>query len=345
MPDFPELLNRFIKEKKIHVYSMVKYCGIDRSTMYKIISGKRRPPSPEIRDRMCAFMHLTPDETRQFEQAWQISVTGKTVYYRRKAVEEFLSDFPLIPSGSRSPKPELPEAPVFPGGSGCFSFSDRNTFLSCLKFMLDRQTGIGKGRIGILMQPISSSLFQYLNNPRLAEIPVRIDHIFCLERVEQLTETNEYLSCRYLGNILPLIANRLDYHPWCFYDDIQAHFSNLNLFPIMILTDEYVLTCTSQCTEGILYSHAGILQMMWKLFDSYKSSCQPFFVPTSAQENTSIEAAPAKTGKNIQIFRGTDNLYLKFPDIKKQTICLSLREPGLTAAFFDYIETKSSEEP
>lgn len=50
MSDFPEILNRFITEKNIHVYSMVKYCDIDRSTMYKIIKGTRRPPSEEIHD-------------------------------------------------------------------------------------------------------------------------------------------------------------------------------------------------------------------------------------------------------------------------------------------------------
>ena len=60
MSDFSKLLSRFIKEKNISVSSMVEYCGIDRSAMYKIIKGKRNPPSLEIRDRISHFMRLTP---------------------------------------------------------------------------------------------------------------------------------------------------------------------------------------------------------------------------------------------------------------------------------------------
>ena len=94
MTEFPELLNKFIEQKNIHIYSMAKYCGLDRSTLYKIIKGNRRPPSASVRDKMACFMHLTPDETRQFEQAWEISFTGKLTYCRRKSTEDFLLNFP-----------------------------------------------------------------------------------------------------------------------------------------------------------------------------------------------------------------------------------------------------------
>ena len=39
MSDFSDLLSKYIQEKNIQVASMVKYCGIDRSAMYKIIKG------------------------------------------------------------------------------------------------------------------------------------------------------------------------------------------------------------------------------------------------------------------------------------------------------------------
>lgn len=44
MSDFSDLLSKYIQEKNIQVASMVKYCGIDRSAMYKIIKGKHHPP-------------------------------------------------------------------------------------------------------------------------------------------------------------------------------------------------------------------------------------------------------------------------------------------------------------
>ena len=48
MSIFSDILNELIREKEVKIFSMAKYCGLDRSTMYKIISGKRNPPSPDL---------------------------------------------------------------------------------------------------------------------------------------------------------------------------------------------------------------------------------------------------------------------------------------------------------
>ena len=62
MSEFSNTLSQFIHEKNIKVYSLIKYCNFDRSTMYKIINGKRNPPTKETIDKMAEFMHLTPAE-------------------------------------------------------------------------------------------------------------------------------------------------------------------------------------------------------------------------------------------------------------------------------------------
>lgn len=48
MSVFSDLLEQYIKEKEIKIYSMAAACQIDRSMLYRIISGKRNPPSSEI---------------------------------------------------------------------------------------------------------------------------------------------------------------------------------------------------------------------------------------------------------------------------------------------------------
>ena len=108
MSDFSELLSRYIKEKDIRVYPMVNYCGLDRSTMYKIMNGKRNPPSPKVRDRMADFMHLTPEENQMFRHAYDISMTGREVFFRRKAVEKFILHFPAVSELKRMKFSEVP---------------------------------------------------------------------------------------------------------------------------------------------------------------------------------------------------------------------------------------------
>ena len=62
MSVFSDTLTRYIEHKNIKVFSLAKYCNLDRSTMYKILNGKRNPPSSEVFEKMTQFMHLTPIE-------------------------------------------------------------------------------------------------------------------------------------------------------------------------------------------------------------------------------------------------------------------------------------------
>lgn len=64
----------------------------DRGNMYKIINGKRNPPGKEFVEKVAGYMHLTPLEKTKLYEAYQISIVGYDIYYRRKAVLEFLTE-------------------------------------------------------------------------------------------------------------------------------------------------------------------------------------------------------------------------------------------------------------
>ena len=87
MSEFSDLLSSYIDEKKIKVYALLEYCNLDRSTMYKIINGKRNPSSEAVFQKITEFLHLTPVEYRRFKEAYLISKLGKDLYYRRKYTE------------------------------------------------------------------------------------------------------------------------------------------------------------------------------------------------------------------------------------------------------------------
>ena len=89
MSEFSDLLSSYIDEKKIKVYALLEYCNLDRSTMYKIINGKRNPSSEAVFQKITEFLHLTPVEYRRFKEAYLISKLGKDLYYRRKYTENF----------------------------------------------------------------------------------------------------------------------------------------------------------------------------------------------------------------------------------------------------------------
>lgn len=76
MSTFSDVLTEYINTKNIKVFPMAKYCGLDRSTMYKLISGKRNPPPRDILKKMILFMHLTPTEIQHLEEAWNVTRIG-----------------------------------------------------------------------------------------------------------------------------------------------------------------------------------------------------------------------------------------------------------------------------
>ena len=86
MSEFSEILSQHIHNKDIKTYALAQYCGLDRSNMYKVINGKRKPTSEAMVDKMCKFMHLSPAEENELKEAYMITLTGTDNYYRRKDV-------------------------------------------------------------------------------------------------------------------------------------------------------------------------------------------------------------------------------------------------------------------
>lgn len=83
MSVFSDTLTRYIEHKNIKVFSLAKYCNLDRSTMYKILNGKRNPPSSEVFEKMTQFMHLTPIEYNFLKETLEITQVGPDTYYTR----------------------------------------------------------------------------------------------------------------------------------------------------------------------------------------------------------------------------------------------------------------------
>lgn len=95
MSEFSSILSKYVHEKNIKTYSLAQYCGLDRSNMYKIINGKRKPASLNMVRKMAQFMQLSPEEKHDLEEAYAITLEGPENYYRRKEVLEFFRDFTL----------------------------------------------------------------------------------------------------------------------------------------------------------------------------------------------------------------------------------------------------------
>lgn len=277
MSIFSEMLSEYIREKEIKVFSLVKYCGIDRSTMYKIINGKRNPPTPELFQKIADFLHLTPVEYQRFEEAWKITLTGHDVYYRRKSVENFISYFPSPASVS------IPDQPDFHiseetcrSPQAASTITSRQQLNAHLHHMLLTESGKKSGKIALLLQPDYDFLFGLLSslNPSGS---LKIQHLLCITGKDTFTDQNYLYNLSCLRKIFPLYMAGLDYVPRFFYDQIQSHYHNFNMFPCLILTSDQALMCDPEYKSGILYNSLEIVELLWKEFLSFYDKCSSLF--------------------------------------------------------------------
>ncbi len=277
MSIFSEMLSEYIREKEIKVFSLVKYCGTDRSTMYKIINGKRNPPTPELFQKISDFLHLTPVEYQRFEEAWKITLTGHDVYYRRKSVENFISYFPSPASVS------IPDQPDFHiSEETCRSPQAASTIISRqqlnahLHHMLLTESGKKSGKIALLLQPDYDFLFGLLSSLKPSG-SLKIQHLLCITGKDTFTDQNYLYNLSCLRKIFPLYMAGLDYVPRFFYDQIQSHYHNFNMFPCLILTSDQALMCDPEYKSGILYNSLEIVELLWKEFLSFYDKCSSLF--------------------------------------------------------------------
>lgn len=276
MSAFSNMLSNLIEQKNIKVFSMVKYCELDRSTMYKIINGKRNPPSLEVLNKMSQFMCLTPTEYQQFREAWEITRIGPETYYRRKSVENFIRHFPEQPVTDFSRQGLFPEISPIDSSTGCVALTSAQHVNSCVHQMLLAEAGKEFGRIGLYLQPDYHFLFTLL--PSLMPAGnLQISHLMCISNEAAFTEDHQLLILEYLREIFPIYMTNLDYTLLYYYDQIQSHYHNMNLFPCMILTSGSALICTSDYQTGIFYQSGEIVNVLWNLYNSYLEKCTRVF--------------------------------------------------------------------
>lgn len=271
MSTFSEVLTEYIKAKHVKVAPMTKYCGIDRSTMYKLISGKRNPPSKDIFEKMAQFMHLTPAEIQRFEEAWEVTVIGPEVYYKRKSVENFIRHFPS--HSSVSPDEFIFSSKLIQNNqkSDCTVLTSLQSVNYFIHKMFLAEASRSSGKISLFLQPDHEFVFHLLSTLAPSDT-LEVQHILCLNSEDTFTENHELINLKYLHEIFPIYMSGLNYTLWYYYDNIQSHYHNLNVFPCMILTSDAALmvspgSFTKAAMSYICFRRCTIL--IWKSVHSF----------------------------------------------------------------------------
>lgn len=275
MTPFSSVLEVYMKEKEIRTYSIAEFCGIDRSNMYKIISGKRNPTSEEMVGKIAEYMRLKPVERNHLIEAYQITIMGYDTYHRRKCVQDFLMSFSGYELEVKQKQIQQEyvtlnideEKLLLRQGSVAKDKQLKNLISSVLNIEIQKNAG----NICLLMQPENNDIMDILSLEGAKKKNLNIEHIFCLSNTNDIVTDNKDYNLNCLNHILPMFIQCVcDYKPYCYYDNITSHNNRFNLLTSMILTSEYAVIFSMEEKYGMLFTEKESIQYLHTLFRSLK---------------------------------------------------------------------------
>lgn len=270
MSEFSYVLSRHIHQKNIKTYALAQYCGIDRSNMYKIINGKRKPTSLEMVHKMARFMHLSPAEELELDEAYQITLTGYDNYFRRKNVMDFFTGFNLSTASLPSFKYKAEQSIVSQESTLLTSSLEvKKALFHIISAEMGQQT---EGYIRLLLQPDASFLINLIHTECQADTKVHIEHIICLNNNSEKTQLQKNYNLNCLKQILPLCGSCPHYKCFYYYDDISARTGKFTLFPYMVITSECVCLLTAELDKGYIIRSENACKVFSDMFINYRKA-------------------------------------------------------------------------
>lgn len=268
---FSTLFSSYIKAKKIRTTSLALYCDVDRSNMYKLINGKRNPSSYEIVQKISDFMRLTPSERKNLLEAYEITIIGYENYFRRKNVQDFITNFSHRTEDYSDFLHSFETAPICANLADDVSISGKSDLNHTIYSILSLESKKNNGLIKLIIQPDSDNIMEMLAYTGKNKHTLKIEHIICLNNADIIApDKRDYnLSC--LQKIIPMYYSCLcEYTPYCYYDSVSSHNSIFNLLSSLIITSEYALIFSHQLKYGILFTRENMLKKFNSIFNDLK---------------------------------------------------------------------------
>lgn len=89
MSYFSEKCKFYLNESESNVYQISKVSGLDRTTIQRMVTGKRLP-SPEFVSIFCDHLRINAVERKDLMEAYQIEKIGKSTYMNRKYIKKLI---------------------------------------------------------------------------------------------------------------------------------------------------------------------------------------------------------------------------------------------------------------
>ncbi len=270
MSNFSELLSIHIKNSKKNKVQIAEAIGMTRTNFQKITTGNRKPQDEHTVEKIMNELVLSLKERKQLWAAFHQDATGNQQYQEHLQCISLLQSISFLPSFSTKEKHSY----KLKTDNKTMKINSRidliEAFCIILDFMKENQ------KLQLLFQPEKSCLLKILIPYIKEHKKSKIYHIICFDNHPN-KESYAKRNLERFTEILDCIITSADYQAFYYYEDSDAQFGEMSLFPQIILTDELLLCFDRNETTGFLTSNSDLIQVYLKEYRKIYEQTSPIY--------------------------------------------------------------------
>lgn len=344
---FHSLLNSIIDSQSVTKNSLINETGIDHSSFYQILSGKRIPTKDQITSIIRQLDISATDEMALYD-AFYLERLGETNYHYLKFTEKCLRVIgsPYIdtnasnnqtPSRSQELQNKLPDNPIDTDQSqattGTILYHSTDEIICGLTKFLIHASKKENNHLQVSLPfdlssriKLFSSIQSLITSGKFQNATISQILHFQTKNPNDITEKLDGFATL-LESILTKEPN-ITYNIYYYSNEQKVSKNSGVLFPFYIITDDTCLLLNADANKGCLLTDPSLIGFMRKEFDSVFDHAKPFLSSFSQKELPQFQARsiPAEEVIFIQKHPGaclmvTDDLVEKYvPEEFKETL-------------------------
>lgn len=340
---FHSLLNSIIDSQSVTKNSLINETGIDRSSFYQILSGKRIPTKDQITSIIRQLDISAADEMALYD-AFYLERLGETNYHYLKFTEKCLnvigasgvdakaSSHQILPL-SQELKNKLSDNPVDTAQSqtatGTILYHSTDEIICGLTKFLIHASKKENNHLQVSLPfdlssriKLFSNIHSLITSGKFQNATISQILHFQTKNPDDITEKLDGFATL-LESILTKGTN-ITYNIYYYSNEQKVSKNSGVLFPFYIITDDASLLLNADANKGCLLTDPSLIGFMRKEFDSVFDHAKPFLSSFSQKELPQFQARsiPAEevifTGACLMV---TDDLVEKYvPEEFKETL-------------------------
>lgn len=344
---FHSLLNSIIDSQSVTKNSLINETGIDRSSFYQILSGKRIPTKDQITSIIRQLDISAADEMALYD-AFYLERLGETNYHYLKFTEKCLRVIgsPYIdtnasnnqtPSRSQELQNKLPDNPIdtdqSQAATGTILYHSTDEIICGLTKFLIHASKKENNHLQVSLPfdlssriKLFSSIQSLITSGKFQNATISQILHFQTKNPNDITEKLDGFATL-LESILTKGTN-ITYNIYYYSNEQKVSKNSGVLFPFYIITDDASLLLNADANKGCLLTDPSLIGLMREEFASVFDHAKPFLSSFSQKELPQFQARsiPAEEVIFIQKHPGaclmvTDDLVEKYvPEEFKETL-------------------------